>query len=79
MSFKCECDIIMQIQYTKNLNPGRFELGTRLPNRSIEKPVQEPLLWRKNHSFDKFSGSEGERSKTFLYNYAGSRQERRGV
>ena len=27
----------MQIQYTKNLNPGRFELGTTLnwPNTSI--------------------------------------------
>ena len=30
ISFKCECHIIMQIQYTKNLNPGRFELGTTL-------------------------------------------------
>ena len=71
----------MQIQFTKNLNPGRFELGTTLswPNRSIEKPVQEPLLWRKNHSFHEFSGSEGEDSKTFLYNYVGSRQKRRGV
>ena len=29
-SFKCECHIIMQIQYTENLNPGRFELGTTL-------------------------------------------------
>ena len=29
-SFKCECHIIMQIQYTKNLNPRRFELGTTL-------------------------------------------------
>ena len=27
ISFKYECYIIMQIQYTKNLNPGRFELG----------------------------------------------------
>ena len=37
ISFKYECHIIMQIQYTKNLNPGRFELGTTLsyPNRSI--------------------------------------------
>ena len=37
ISFKCECHIIMQIQYTKNLNPGRFELGTTLsqPKRSI--------------------------------------------
>ena len=26
-SLKCECHIIMQIQYTKNLNPRRFELG----------------------------------------------------
>ena len=25
MSFKCECHIIMQIQYTKNLNLGRFD------------------------------------------------------
>ena len=30
ISFKCECNIIMQIQYTKNLDPGRFELGTTL-------------------------------------------------
>ena len=30
ISFKCECHIIIQIQYTKNLNPGRFELGTTL-------------------------------------------------
>ena len=29
ISFKCECRI-MQIQYTKNLNPGRFESGTTL-------------------------------------------------
>ena len=29
-TFKWECHIIMQIQYTKNLNPGRFELGTTL-------------------------------------------------
>ena len=28
ISFKCECNIIMQIQYTENLNPGRFELGS---------------------------------------------------
>ena len=30
ISLKCECNFIMQIQYTKNLNPGRFELGTTL-------------------------------------------------
>ena len=30
ISFKCECHIIMQMQYTKNLIPGRFELGTTL-------------------------------------------------
>ena len=30
ISFKCECHIMMQIQYTKSLNPGRFELGTTL-------------------------------------------------
>ena len=37
ISFKCECHIIIQMQYTKNLNPGRFELGTTLsqPIRSI--------------------------------------------
>ena len=28
--FKWECHIMMQIQYTMNLNPGRFELGTTL-------------------------------------------------
>ena len=28
VSFKCECHIMMQIQYTKNLNPRRFELDT---------------------------------------------------
>ena len=39
VSFKCECNIIVQLQYTKNLNPGRFELGTTLsqPNRSINR------------------------------------------
>ena len=30
ISFKCECHIIMQIQYTKNLSPGLFEFGTTL-------------------------------------------------
>ena len=30
ISFKCECHILMQMQHTKNLNPGRFELGTTL-------------------------------------------------
>ena len=30
VSFKCECHILMEIQYTKNLNAGRFELGTTL-------------------------------------------------
>ena len=32
---------MMQIQYTKNLNPGRFELGKTfsLPNRSINLPI----------------------------------------
>ena len=30
ISFKCECHIIVQIQYTKNVNLGRFELGTTL-------------------------------------------------
>ena len=37
ISFKCECHIIMQIQYTKNLSPGLFEFGTTLslPNRSV--------------------------------------------
>ena len=36
-TFKWECNIIMQIQYTKNLNPGRSGLSTTLsyPNRSI--------------------------------------------
>ena len=29
ITFKCECRI-MQIQYTKNLNLGRFESGTTL-------------------------------------------------
>ena len=28
--FEYECYIIMQIQYTKNLSPGRFELGTTM-------------------------------------------------
>ena len=27
---ECECYIIMQIQYTKNLTPRKFELGTTL-------------------------------------------------
>ena len=26
--FYCECYIKMRMQYTMNLNPGRFELGT---------------------------------------------------
>ena len=30
ISFKHECYIIKQIQYIKNRNPGRFELGTTL-------------------------------------------------
>ena len=30
VSFKCDGNVIIQIQYTKNLNPGRFELGTTL-------------------------------------------------
>ena len=30
ISFECECYIIMQIQYTKNITPRRFELGTTL-------------------------------------------------
>ena len=30
ISVKCECHIIMQMQYTKNLIPARFELGTTL-------------------------------------------------
>ena len=28
ISFNCECHIIMRIQFTKNVNPGRFELCT---------------------------------------------------
>ena len=38
VSFKCEYHIIMQIQYTKNLNLERFELVTTLssPNWSID-------------------------------------------
>ena len=30
ISFTCECQIIMQIQHTKNLKPRRLELGTTL-------------------------------------------------
>ena len=30
ISFKCESYIVMQIQNTKKLNPGSFELGTTL-------------------------------------------------
>ena len=38
ISFKCECHNVMQIQYTKDLSPGKFELGTTLswPIRSID-------------------------------------------
>ena len=37
ISFKYRCNIIMLIQYKKNLNPGRFELDTTLsePTRFI--------------------------------------------
>ena len=30
VAFKCDGNVIIQIQYTKNLYPGRFELGTTL-------------------------------------------------
>ena len=30
ISFQCECLIIMQIQYTKTLDPGKFELDKTL-------------------------------------------------
>ena len=38
ISFKFECHLVMQMQYTKNLIPWRFELGTKLsePIRAIE-------------------------------------------
>ena len=36
ISFKCDGNVIMQIQYTKNLNPGRFELKS-----SITIPILE--------------------------------------
>ena len=39
ISFKRKCNIIMQIQYTKNINPGRFELNARL-----SKPTSIGLL-----------------------------------
>ena len=44
---------MMQIQYTKNLIPGRFELGTTLssPNRSIGKGS---MIWEKRGEADKF-------------------------
>ena len=35
VSFKCECHIITQIQYTKNLNPGSFQLGTTVRSLKI--------------------------------------------
>ena len=35
ISFKCECHIITQIQYTKNLNPGSFQLGTTVRSLKI--------------------------------------------
>ena len=36
----------MQIQYTKNLNPGRFELGTTLSyrKRSNKRPLSNKRL-----------------------------------
>ena len=36
ISFKCDSNVIIQIQYTKNLNPGRFELKS-----SITIPILE--------------------------------------
>ena len=41
ISFKCECHIIMQIQYAKNLNPGRFELVNALKRFCIIMQVQD--------------------------------------
>ena len=37
---------MMQIQYTKNLNPGRFELGTTLSyrKRSNKRPLSNKRL-----------------------------------
>ena len=35
VSTSCECHIIMQIQSTKDLNPGRFELGVRSYNSEL--------------------------------------------
>ena len=43
ISFKYECYIIMQIQYTKNLKPRRFELGTTLILRNGSIVISEPL------------------------------------
>ena len=50
ISFKCECRIIMQIQDTKNLIPGRFELGTTLSykNRSIDNKANYKILFTIN-------------------------------
>ena len=50
ISFKRECCIIMQIQDTKNLIPGRFELGTTLSykNRSIDNKANYKILFTIN-------------------------------
>ena len=54
-TFKWECHIIMQIQYKKNLHPGRFELGTTLswPNRSIILLVNYDSCWHHQMSVHK--------------------------
>ena len=44
-TFKCECHIIMQIQYTKNLDPGRFELGTTLKTFAAPFPGPTDRPW----------------------------------
>ena len=46
MSFKCECHIIMQIQYTKNLNPERFELDLNWTPFESEVKFTAIFSWR---------------------------------
>ena len=54
ISFKCECHIIMPIQYTKHINPRGFELGTTL----IGLLLIFRNTWLKNGHFSDTNGGK---------------------